>query len=366
MAIVPLMDCRRQYAELRSEHESAIERVSQSGWYLQGEEVRTFEAAFAEFCEVRHAVGVGNGTDALELALRAVGCGPGSEVIVAANAGMYASAAAVLVGATPAFADVMRETLLISPLSVGRMLSNRTKAVVATHLHGRLCDVPAIRQAIGDRPVPVIEDCAQAHGARNSEGPAGSFCDLATFSFYPTKNLGALGDGGAVATNDASLAQAVRELAQYGWSRKYEATRPFGRNSRLDEIQAAILKLRLPHLDRWNALRREIVRRYRLASSGTRLAMVSSPIPEDVCHLCIARHPRRDHIREVFQRAEISTSVHYPLLDVQQTALDNVGWRADDLAESRAAQAEIVTLPCFPQMTEVEIDRVCQTISSLE
>lgn len=363
---VPLMDCRRQYAELRAEHEAAVMRVLQSGWYLQGSEVQAFENAFAEYCGIKHCVGVGNGTDALELALRAVGCGPGCEVVMAANAGMYASAATLLVGATPVFADVDPHTLLISPESIERMLSHHTRGIVATHLYGGLCDIAGIRAIIGNRPISLIEDCAQAHGARNAAGRAGCFGDIGTFSFYPTKNLGAIGDGGAVVTDDSTLAQAVRELAQYGWSRRYFATRDLGRNSRLDEIQAAVLNVRLPHLDRWNERRREIVRRYRLAATGTRLVFVSAPVPENVCHLCVARHPDRDRVRKVFEDQGIATSVHYPLLDVEQQALSGVGYRADDLTESGKAKGEILTLPCFPQMTEAEIERVSQVIRSLD
>lgn len=363
---VPLMDCLRQYVELQAEHDAAVARVLRSGWYILGEEVRRFEQAFAAYCGVEHAVGVANGTDALELALRVAGCGPGTEVIMAANAGMYAAVAAIQLHATPVFADVERETLLISPPSVARLLSSKTRAIVVTHLHGRLADIQGLRQQLGSRSIALIEDGAQAHGARNAAGRAGSFGDLATFSFYPTKNLGAMGDGGAIVTRNAEQAQAIRELAQYGWTRRYEATRPGGRNSRLDELQAAVLNVRLPHLETWNERRRAVVRRYREATRSTSLKWVSAPIPADACHLCIVRHPHREQVREALQQAGIATGIHYPWLDVDQPALAQGSWRSDDLTESRLAQPEIFTLPCFPQMTEAEIVHTCQTLSQLE
>ena len=364
--MVPLMDCLRQYAELRAEHDAAIARVVQSGWYILGEEVRRFEKAFAAYCGVEHAVGVANGTDALELALRVVGCGRDSEVIMAANAGMYAAVATVQLQATPVFADIESATLLISPTSVARLIGPQTRAIVATHLHGRLAKVHALRELIGQRPIALIEDAAQAHGAGDAAGRAGSFGDLATFSFYPTKNLGALGDGGAVVTRDAVQAQAVRELAQYGWTRRYEATRPGGRNSRLDELQAAVLNVRLPYLDRWNERRREVVRRYREAAQASGLTWLSAPIATDVCHLCTVRHPQREAIRHQLEQAGIATGIHYPHLDVDQPALAQVPWRADDLTCSRSAQAELFTLPCFAQMTEAEIAHTCHTLSQLK
>jgi dTDP-3-amino-2,3,6-trideoxy-4-keto-D-glucose/dTDP-3-amino-3,4,6-trideoxy-alpha-D-glucose/dTDP-2,6-dideoxy-D-kanosamine transaminase len=363
---VPLMDCRRAYEELRSDHDGAIHRVMLSGRYLGGEEIQAFEASFAEACGVRHAVGVGNGTDALELALRAVGSKAGNEVIMAANAGMYACTATLLTGATPVFADVTPDTLLISPVSCSHLLTERTVAIVVTHLYGQLGDVAGIRRVAGNHSIRIIEDGAQAHGAVCSDGPAGSLGDLATFSFYPTKNLGAVGDAGAIVTHDADLADTVRQLAQYGWKRKYVSARPWGRNSRLDELQAAILNVRLPHLNRWNEQRRDIVRRYAEASADTRLSWVSRPFPDNACHLAVARHPERDRIREWFQHRGVSTAIHYPLLDTEQPALKQVAWKADELAQSSAAQEEIFTLPCFPQMTSAEIDHVCSILKSLD
>ena len=260
--MIPVADCRRQYELLAERIDEAVAGVLRSGFYLAGPQTRAFEEEFAAYCGVRHVVGVGNGTDALEIALRAIGCGPGDEVVTVANAGMYATAATILVGAVPVFADIEEKNLLISARSVARVLSDRTRAVVATHLYGQLCDVAALRRVLGDRRVMILEDCAQAHGARREEGRAGSLGDLAAFSFYPTKNLGALGDAGAVATNRDELADRIRQLSQYGWSERFHADVPAGRNSRLDEIHAAVLRVKLTRLDSWNRLRREIVGSY--------------------------------------------------------------------------------------------------------
>lgn len=363
---IPIHDCRRAYDALCQQHDTAIARVTRSGWYLMGDENRTFEAALAQFCGVEHAIGVASGTDALELALRAVNCGPGCEVVTSPNAGMYASTAIVQTGAVPVFADVREDSLLISAESVSRMISDRTVAVIATHLFGRLCDISSLRNAIGRDSIALIEDCAQAHGARNASQVAGSFGDLAAFSFYPTKNLGGMGDGGAITTNRSELNTAVRELAQYGWSSRYEATRAGGRNSRLDEIQAAVLNVRLPYLNDWNNRRRDIVTRYRAAGRNTSLRFVSAPGRNDVCHLCVVRHADRDRIRSRFENTGIATDIHYPFLDSEQLALKTITWNSDDLTVARGARDEILTLPCFPHMRDDEIEHVCQTIESID
>lgn len=363
---IPIMDCRRQYQTLQSEIDAALSRVSGRGVYLHGPETQAFEQEFAEYCGVRHAAAVANGTDALELSLRALGCGPGAEVITVANAGMYASAATVLVGAVPIYVDVEPETLLMSLTSLERMVSERTRAVVVTHLYGRLCDVAAIRRVLGSREIAIVEDCAQAHGARSDKGvAAGSLGDLAAFSFYPTKNLGAFGDGGAVLTNSDALAERVRALSQYGWSDRFHAVLPKGRNSRLDELQAAVLRVKLSRLDRWNARRREIADRYREAARESAFSIVSAGSAAgtaDVVHLCVARHPNRDAIRAQWQAEGIGTGIHYPLLDTEQAALRDVAWHADALEAAVAAQAQILSLPCFPEMTTREVDRVCDQL----
>ena len=282
---------------MASELEAAAQRVMRSGRYVDGSEIGGFEREFASYCGQNHCIAVANGTDALELALRTVGCRAGDEVVTVANAGMYATSACLQVGATPVFADIDPHTLLVSPASVSRALSPKTVAVVVTHLYGKVADVPGVAKVLKGRSVAIVEDCAQAHGARLGGKAAGTLGDIAAFSFYPTKNLGALGDGGAVLTGRADLAERVRALRQYGWERRFVSRVPYGRNSRMDELQASFLRAKLPRLDTWNARRRSVLKRYQDACEGTPWHIVHESAPDSVAHLCVARHPRRDAAR---------------------------------------------------------------------
>ena len=260
---IPLNDLLRHNLLLHDELANSARRVIERGWYILGSEGAEFESAFASYCGVPHAVGMANGTDAIELALRAVGIGVGHSVATVANAGFYASTSVRAIGAQPVYVDVVPETYSMSIESLRRELArNSVHAVIATHLYGRLADIETITAICRPLGIPVIEDCAQAHGATRNGRAAGSFGIAGCFSFYPTKNLGALGDGGAVTTSDVAIAERLRELRQYGWDKKYQVSRAGGRNSRLDELQAAFLLAKLPHLDRWNEARREIARRY--------------------------------------------------------------------------------------------------------
>jgi len=360
-APIPLNDLKRQYHSLRNEIDEAIGRVVASGRYLLGPQASAFEQAFAAYCGVRFGIGLANGTDALEIGLRAVGCGPGDEVITVANAGMYATTAALAIGARPVLVDIEPHTMTMEPISLARALSSATKAVVVTHLFGRLADMDAISAVMSGRNIPVIEDCAQAHGAERSGKKAGSFGVFGSFSFYPTKNLGALGDGGAIVTDDASLAEAVCELRQYGWRTKYRAVRPGGRNSRLDEIQAAVLNAKLPHLDRWNAKRREISERYRHAIGGA--AVLSPMTAAHVSHLCVVRTKLRPALQAHLARDGIATDIHYPVPDHWQVALRHVFAHDLSLPQSEAAAEEVLTLPCFPELTGEEVDRICDSLA---
>lgn len=362
---VPFNDPARQVAALGDAISDALADVVSSGWFIHGRQHDAFETEFAAYCGVNECIGVGNGTDALEIALRAIGCAAGDEVVTVANAGMYTTSACISVGATPVFADVDPSTLEISPASFREMISGDTKAVVVTHLYGYLADVDAVRALAAPHGIKVIEDCAQAHGALRDGRRAGSMGDLATFSFYPTKNLGALGDGGAIVTDDPGLAERARMLRQYGWASKYDARIPGGRNSRLDEIQAAVLRVKLPHLDGWNERRREIVARYREAAAEGALGLVHEPGPDYVAHLCVAMHPEREALRAQLLARGVQTAVHYPVQDQQQVALADVPWRAGDLVATRAATESVLSLPCYPELTDQEIDHVAQVLGEL-
>lgn len=362
---IPVMDCRRQALELSEPISTVISDVLQSGIYCQGPQVASFEREFAAACGVREVIGVGNGSDALEIGLRALGVEPGDEVCTVANAGGYTSFACVQVQAVPVYVDVDPSNLLLCPRSLERMLSERTRVVVVTHLFGQPCDVVAIQRVIDGRPIAILEDCAQAHGAETAMGRVGTLGSMAAFSFYPTKNLGALGDGGALATSDAGLAERTRRLRQYGWTERFHATVSGGRNSRLDELQAAILRVKLPHLERWNLRRREIINRYRAASQATSLSIVPSDAPGAVAHLCVARHPRRDEVRAALEAGGVSTGIHYPVLDPDQPALQGISHRSAELVQTRNALAQIMTLPCYPELTQIEVDHVCRQIKEV-
>jgi aminotransferase EvaB len=360
--MIPLNDLRRQLDALGPAIQAAVKEVICAGRYLFGPRVAEFEAQFAAYCGVRHCLSVANGTDALELALRALGCGPGSKVITVANAGMYASAAIVATGASPVLVDIDPTTMTMAPDSLARAAGPGITAVVVTHLYGQLAEIDALMAVTQRHGIPVIEDCAQAHGARRHGRMAGAWGDLGCFSFYPTKNLGALGDGGAIVTQNDVLAASVQELRQYGWTSKYHASRPHGRNSRLDEIQAAVLLLKLEHLDAWNERRRSIIRRYRHAVDGAIVVPDTSGM-DHVAHLCVARSPQRETLRKCLAEDGIATDIHYPIPDHRQAALRPHLPPDLSLPATEKAVNEILTLPCYPELTEEEIEHVCNSLA---
>lgn len=358
-------DLRRHTEVVGAELRDCVARVIGSGWFVMGRELEAFEAEFARYCGAEHCIGVGNGTDALELALRSCGVGVGGRVLTVANAGAYSTTAIRAVGAEPVFVDVDEETLLIDPAEVRRQLASprRPSAVILTHLYGRLVpDIEAIARAAKAAGVPLIEDCAQAHGARLGGRMAGTFGDLGCFSFYPTKNLGALGDGGALVTDKAELDTRVRRLRQYGWAGKYRIELAGGRNSRLDEVQAAVLRVKLPKLDGWNARRREITRQL---SRGIRHPKVRCPqhFGDDyVGHLYVVRTAARPSLQAHLRVRGIASDVHYPLLDYQQPALA-AGTPGPCNPVAETACREVLTLPCFPEMTDDEVAAVVDAVN---
>jgi dTDP-4-amino-4,6-dideoxygalactose transaminase len=354
--MIPLNDLGRQHAEIGRPLRAAIERVLASSRYIGAANVQGFEEAFAEYCGASHCVGVANGTDALELALRAVGVVRSNRVVTVANAGGYASTAICAIGAMPVYVDVQPRTLLID---VKRLddLREPIAAVVATHLYGRMSDMGAILRWARPRGVPVVEDCAQAHGATHEGKRAGTLGTIGCFSFYPTKNLGALGDAGAVVTNDAAIAARVRSLRQYGWSSKYHSDLAGGRNSRLDELQAAILLSKLPHVDRWNERRRTIAARYRDRLDNARIRPPPESGEDDVAHLFVIRVEGRASLCAGLSAHTIGHDIHYPVPDHRQPALD-CGGEVVTLPVTERAADEILSLPCFPEMTDGEVDQV--------
>ena len=341
-------------AELRA----ALERVLARGWFILGPEVEAFEQEFAQVCQVSHCVGVANGTDALELALRALGAGAGEEVATVANAGGYATTAIRAAGAAPVFVDVEPGSLNMDPAALPAALSPRTRAVIVTHLYGRMAEMPRLLEVAGRAGVPLIEDCAQAHGAVLDGRPAGSWGAAGCFSFYPTKNLGALGDGGAVVTAEAALAERLRRLRQYGWSEKYRSALAGGRNSRLDEMQAAVLRAQLPRLADFNHRRRAIARAYSAALRGAPLEIPQRFGEDYVAHLYVLRTSRRDALRAALAAQGIFAEVHYPVPD---------HWQESSPAQvvlpvTEQAAREVLSLPCFPEMADAEVAAVARAV----
>jgi len=361
---VPFNDLSRTSPEMSAEIRDAMARVVASGWYVLGPEHDAFEAELADYLGSDHAVALANGTDALELSLSALGVTAGDTVMTVANAGGYTSVATRLLGAEPVYADVSSDTLLLSVKTATEALDAlRTppRVLVVTHLYGAMAPIAELVELAHSRGIAVIEDVAQAIGARAGGRAAGTFADIGTTSFYPTKNLGALGDGGAVVTSNAELAATVRSLRQYGWTSKYRIGRARGRNSRLDELQAAILRVKLPHLDAMNARRRAIHARYEAVSSDA-LRIVNRSSESFIGHLAVGVASDRDAVRAALDAAGIRTDVHYPIPDHRQ---DWPGPAAVELPETEAASASVVSLPTFPELTDGEVDRVVGALQSI-
>jgi aminotransferase EvaB len=353
---IPLNDLSRGPGA-SEELQQAVARVAASGWYVQGPEHAALEEEFAAFCGVSDCVAVANGTDALELALRSVASPEAGTVLTAANAGGYASVAARRAGFHVSYADVDRSTLCLAPEDVAARLDG-VAVVVLTHLYGRLGAVEQIAQVCRDRGIALVEDCAQATGARRDGRRAGSFGDAAAFSFYPTKNLAALGDGGAVLTRSPTVAEKARRLRQYGWSGKYAIEVEGGRNSRLDEMQAAVLRIRLRNLDAENERRRDILRRYTEASRDSPVVVPAAYGEDHVAHLAVALVDDREAVRARFAAAGVQTDVHYPVPDHRQAAYAEQ-YVDVALPVTEDATRRIFTLPCFPELTDGEVDAVC-------
>lgn len=365
--MIKLNDLKREFDFFGESLLKAAGSIVSSGHYLSGPATKAFCADFGRYLGVEHVIPVANGTDALEMALRATGIGTSDEAVMAANAGGYSTTAAYLVGATPVYADITLPSMTLDPASVGEMLSERTRAVIVTHLYGNHADVAGIQALLksrGREDVKVIEDCAQAHGARSASTCAGTHADIACFSFYPTKNLGALGDAGAVATGDDALAARLRKLHQYGWETRYRTVVPYGRNSRMDEIQAACLSVKLERLDELNTRRRQALERYRQAlPPAYRLCALTGE--QTVAHLAVILCPDRAAAEKHLAKCGVETSVHYPILDCDQPGWQDMPKRASALTQSRHAVTRILSVPCYPHLSDGECSAVCDALRTL-
>ena len=361
--MIPFVELQTQFREIESEVRAAIDRVLARAWYILGDECAAFEREFAAWLGAAQTAGVGSGTEAIHLALRAAGVGPGDEVITAANTCVPTVAAIQASGATTVLADAHPETLTLDPGALEAVLTGRTRAIVPVHLYGHPCDMDPILEFATRHGLVVVEDCAQAHGTLYKDWVCGTMGHLAAFSFYPSKNLGAFGDAGAVATNDASLAETVRKLRNYGEETRYHHTIP-GFNSRLDEIQAAILRVKLAHVDRWNEQRRDRAARYDALLADLPLQRPPrARWAHPNFHLYPVRTPERDALRRHLHERGIQTLMHYPVPIHLQPAYLGLGYGPGAFPVAESACASVLSLPLYPELPPESVSEVCAAIT---
>ncbi|MCX6712808.1 MAG: DegT/DnrJ/EryC1/StrS family aminotransferase [Candidatus Vogelbacteria bacterium] len=355
-------DFKKAYEEDQSKIDAAISRVLESGWYILGQEVENFETAFAGYLGAGQAIGVGNGLEALQIALLAIGLKPGDEVITTSRSAVATALSITAAGGTPVFADT-DEYFHLDPALIEAKITPKTKAIIPVHLYGQACDLDKIMEIANKHGLTVIEDCAQAHGAEYKGKKVGTFGAFGCFSFYPTKNLGAFGDGGAIVTNDDQLAVKCRMLRNYGQTNRYEHE-IYGLNSRLDEIQAAILSVRLPNLDKNNNRRSTLAALYRQELAGvTEIKLpLERPGAKHVYHLFVVETARRDDLQSFLKGKDIPTLIHYPIPIHRQASFFE--YNQISLPKTEVATAHILSLPIHPELSTQDILTVCSNIKT--
>jgi dTDP-4-amino-4,6-dideoxygalactose transaminase len=355
---------RAQYVAHKRAIDEAVLGVFEKGMYIKGEQHSLFESEFAAYTGVKLGVGVASGTDALRIALSACDVGAGGGVITVSHTAVATVSAIEQASAVPVLVDIDPGSFVMDVAAVERAITSQTKAIVAVHLYGQPVDLGPLKALCDEHDLWLVEDCAQAHGALYEGQRVGSVGDIAAFSFYPTKNLGAIGDGGLVATNDPGLAQRCRLLREYGWATRYVSDIPGG-NSRLDEVQAAILRVKLPHLDQDNAQRRRIADRYRAGLQGTGLTLPTERSgSHHVYHLFVVRSPRRDALVDHLNKSGIQGAIHYPVpVHLQPAYLKRIRTAAK-LEHTETAAGEILSLPMYPELQDSEVDRVIEAVRS--
>jgi dTDP-4-amino-4,6-dideoxygalactose transaminase len=362
---VPAEDVARQHQLIERELHEAIERVLPSGRYVMGPELAAFEQEYAAFCGTRYAIGVSNGTDALHLALLACGIGPGDEVITVPNTYIATAFAITYVGATPVFVDVEADTFNMNPHLLEAAITERTRAIIPVHLYGQPCEMEPILAIARRHGLRVIEDAAHAHGSYYHEAATGSLGDLGCFSFYPTKTFGALGDAGAIVTNDGALDERIRQLRYMGQKVKHHHEIP-GYQKRMDEIQAAMLRVKLRYLNGWIARRQAIAARYRELLADVResrfVLPYVAPQRTHAYYLYTVLAPRRDELRDYLAARRIGTQIIYPVLIPDQPAYRDQPFRCEPIPVARSLVEQILCLPMFPELRDEEIERVCTTV----
>ncbi|MDQ3857837.1 MAG: DegT/DnrJ/EryC1/StrS family aminotransferase [Actinomycetota bacterium] len=361
---LPLVDLGRQYRSIKDEVDAAMQDVVESGRFILGEEVERFEHEFAAYCEVRESVGVASGTAAIALALEALGVGAGHEVVTPANTFIATVSPVIRLGARPVLVDCDPTTATLDVERAEAAMTPRTKAVIAVHLYGHPADLDPLRDLCEARGVALVEDACQAHGARYKGRRAGSLGRVGAFSFYPGKNLGAFGDGGAVTTDDEALAKRVRLLRDLGQRRKYEHV-VVGANERLDALQAAILRVKLRHLDGWNDLRRRHAQAYResLLPDGV-VRPEEAPWAEHVWHLYVIRTRERARVQRALAEEGVATGMHYPTPLHLQKALAGLGYEPGDFPTTEEWARELLSLPMFPELEETEMEHVASLVNA--
>lgn len=359
---IPFNSLLPAYDVIAGEIEAAVTRVLRSGFYILGSELDSFETSFASYLGVKHAIGVASGTDAIELALRAADVGAGDEVITVSHTAVPTVCAVERAGATPVLVDIDPTTYTIDPRHVEAAITTRTAAILPVHLYGRPADMTALEAIAKQHGLLLVEDCAQAHGARHRGRMVGSIGDLGAFSFYPTKNLGAFGDAGAVVTDDDEQAERLRRLRNYGQAKRYQHVEP-GINSRLDELQAAILSVKLNHLDANNATRQEIAAAYLETIEGVQLPKVD-PEDSNVFHLFVVQHPLRDQIRAWLDVRGVETAVHYPTPVHLQEAYQHLGRPQGSLPATEQCARQVFSLPMYVGLATEEVHQIGRLVSA--
>jgi dTDP-4-amino-4,6-dideoxygalactose transaminase len=364
--LIPFSDLRLQYLSIKDEIDAAVQRVLSSGWFILGEEVRAFEEEFAAYVGATHGIGVGSGTEALHLGLLACGVGSGDEVITVSHTAVATVAAIELTGARPVFVDIDPASYTMDVSQVEERIGPATKVIVPVHLYGQMADMEPILSIARQRGLKVVEDAAQAHGAEYQGDKAGSLGDVGCFSFYPTKNLGAYGDGGLVVTSDPALAEKLSLLRQYGWAERYVSSSR-GLNSRLDELQAAILRVKLKHLDQWNTARRRHAALYDgLLEDAEVVTPVQMAYGRHCYHIYAVRSEHRDELKGFLRERGVGALVHYPVPVHLQEAYLDLGLGPGALPVSEQCAEQVLTLPVAPEVSEDQVRQVCHLVREWE
>lgn len=361
--MIPFLAFTRKFRRYRKPIEEAVTRVFKRGWFILGSELREFEAAFARYLDVKYVIGVNSGTDALFLALKAHGIGPAHEVITVANTAVPTVSAIRMTGAMPVFVDVQQDTHTLDPSLLERSINSRTIAILPVHLYGYPASMKEINRIAKKHGLIVIEDACQAHGAKYGDQKVGTFGNAGCFSFYPTKNLGAFGDAGAVATNSKRIADNIKAMRNYGEIAKNENVYE-GVNTRMDELQAALLKWGIRHLDKWNLQRAKIASRYSelLSNAPLELPLPSDSMNERVWHLFVVKTSRRNELQKFLFQHGIETAIHYPTPIYKQHAYRFLRYTPKDLPVTTQLSNRILSLPLHPELTMAEVSRVCGCI----